>query len=446
MDILLAGLVALASTTAPAVAAPEASNCQNGARCGVQFTAEQLFYVAEQLNERGAADQAVEILKTLSKDPRADYRAEARVRIARILEARGDRAGAARWFEQLLQEKPDAAAVRIELAALLTQMGQPKAAVRELRRAAAAGLPENAARAVRNAASVLRENAPLSASFSIGIAPDTNINSATTARTVDIFGLPFEISKNGRANSGIGVTFNGQVVSRAALDQTVRIVSEASVAGSVYRDGSFNDVTVSADSGPELSVGHSRVRPSAVVGTRIFGPSRIYDFYGLNVSSLSPLGAKGQGEVTLSVVDFAYKAPRQDQSGPSYSLGLAYDRVITPRLSLRAGVNVSRIIARDPQFSSIGYSLDLLCSRDFGGVTAFARGVFTALDGDSDFAFFDRPRRDRLYAIDGGVTLQHFQLAGLSPSVRLTYTHSNSEIDLYRYRRLRLEISLEKIF
>lgn len=445
MEILFAGLVALAPAGAPVSAQPP-SNCPPGQTCAAHLSAEQLFYLADRLTERGATDRAIEILKTLSRDPRPDFRAEARVRIARLLQARGDREGALYWFRQLLDEKPDAAAVRIELAALLQQMGHQKAAVRELRRAEAAGLPKEVARIVRNAASVLQENAPLSASLSMGIAPDTNINSATTARTIDIFGLPFELSRDGRATSGIGLTFSGQIVNRAQIDRSVRLISEANISGNLYRESTFDDVLISADSGPELPVGHSRIRPSAVIGMRFFGQSRLYNFLGANLASLSPFGPKGQLELTASVVDFVYSAKRREQSGPSYSVGFAYDRVISPRLSVRLGTNLSRISARDSQYSSIGYTVDLLCSRDFPGLTAFARGVLTALNGDSDFSFFDKPRKDRVYSADAGLIFRSVRLLGLSPSIRMTYTHSNSIINLYRFRRLRFEASLEKTF
>jgi len=444
MEVLLAGLAALTPVSGPAPAQPP--NCPAGQICAVHLSAEQLFYLAEQLAERGAMDHAVEILKTLSRDPRPDFRAEARVRIARLLQARGDREGALYWFRQLLDERPDAAAVRIELAALLKQMGQPKAAVRELRRAEAAGLPKDAARIVRNAASVLQDNAPLSASLSVGVAPDTNINSATTARTVDIFGLPFALSRDGRATSGIGLTFNGQVVNRMHIDPSIRLITEANASGNLYRSGSFNDVVLSADSGPELPVGHSRVRPAVQIGTRFFGQPRLYNFYGVSLGSLSPVGIKGQVELTASVVDFVYNAERRDQSGPSYSIGFAYDRVLSPRLSVRLGTNLSRVSARDSQYSSVAYTVDLLCSRDFPGLTVFARGVFTALNGDSDFSFFEKPRRDRVYSIDSGVTFRNVRLLGLSPSIRMSYTHSSSVIDLYRFHRLRFEASLEKAF
>ena len=73
----------------------------------------------------------------------------------------GDRSGAIEWLKALLDEKPSAGRPRLELARLLAAQGDEAGARRELRRAGAAGLPDDVARVVDRFATALRSVRPI---------------------------------------------------------------------------------------------------------------------------------------------------------------------------------------------------------------------------------------------------------------------------------------------
>ena len=289
----------------------------------VHLTPEQLFAIAESQASIGHTDDAIELLKVLAKNPNIEFRAEARVRIARLLQARGEFDGALRWYDELLNEKPNAAAVRIERAQLLVAMGKEQAAARELRRADAAGLPPDVARTVRNAANVFSAQADFAGDMQIGIAPSTNINNATSDDTITISGLPFQLNSDARRKSGVGLTFSGDAVIRRRLTGSSRMTLQLTTTGKLYRDTTFNDISLSAAAGPDINVGAIRLQPLMFAGRRFFGRDRLYDFYGGSASGQLPMGGRAILILAGSLTQFAYVGRYSGQTGPAYSLSVA---------------------------------------------------------------------------------------------------------------------------
>lgn len=412
-----------------------------------KLSAAQVFDFAQQLAEHGDSERAIELLKVVTLDSNADYRAEARVRIARYLTANGDKRGALRWYRELLDEKPNAAAVRIEVALLLASLGEEAAAASELRRAEATGLPAEVSRTIHNANVIFWNRRPFGVDLSVGLAPDTNINSATSSDTVTLFGLPFQLSNDAKARSGIGLTFDGSMSVRRPTSSRGQLILQAGLGGRIYRDSRFNDVTFSASAGPELPLGSgARLRPALLVGRRIYGTDRLYDFYGLTAVAQFSSGRNAALTFNSTLTDFSYTPLRHNQSGMAFSVGAAYDRALSARLSLRVGVTAARATAIDPQFATKNLSGDLTFSRDVSHWTVWTRSSYTALKGDANYAFFGVPRDDRIFEADAGLIYRRLSVLGLSPQIKFTYLHATSSLALFRYQRLRSELSVTKSF
>lgn len=412
-----------------------------------QLSAAQVFDLAQQLVEQGDTEHAVDVLKVVTQDRNPDYRAEARVRIARYLAAKGDKRGALRWYRALLDERPDTAAVRIEVALILASLGEEQAAAGELRRAEASGLPQDVSRAIHNASAIFWNRRPFGVDLSVGLAPDTNINSATSSDTVTLFGLPFQLSNDAKAHSGVGATFDGSLALRRPASGPARLVLQANVSGRLYRDSRFNDVTLSASAGPELSLGKGvRVRPALLLGRRMYGVDRLYDFYGLSSVAQLPSGKNAAVTFTATLTDFHYTPSRHNQSGLALAVGTAYDRALSPRLAVRAGLTAVRAAAIDSQFATKSLSGDLTLSRDVGHWTVWTRGSWTALKGDANYAFFGVPRDDRIIEANIGLVYRRLSVLGFSPQIKATFLDAASSLPLFRYRRLRSEFSVTKSF
>ena len=131
-------------------------------------------------------------------------------------------------------------------------------------------LPPDIAREVRTARNVIRSQRKWQVGFDIGIAPDTNINSSTSAETVDVnFGparLPLTLDEQAKAKSGTGLTASlfGNLRLPASARTAILVDLDANMVN--YEGKQFDDYSVQLAAGPEFRLGGStrcRSRPSA---------------------------------------------------------------------------------------------------------------------------------------------------------------------------------------
>lgn len=181
-----------------------------------------VFELAGRAAGAGKVDEALKLYDALSRDPDLEIRSEARFRKGALLAAHRRWREAASAYRRLLDEKPDAARVRLELAAVLARIGDEAGAHRQLRLAQATGLPPDVAEQVSQFSRTLRSPRRFGGSFDVTLAPDTNINRGTQARTLDTVIAPLVLSSDARATSGVGVRIRTSGFVRRALSTASR--------------------------------------------------------------------------------------------------------------------------------------------------------------------------------------------------------------------------------
>lgn len=441
----LAALALFGGATAAVAEPVVADPCAGAKACAQGLAASDVFAIAERYASAGDLAAAETLLGGLTRDPNPEYRAEARFRLSIVREARGDRGGAIEALKSLLDEKPNATRPRLELARLLAATGDEAGARRELRRAGAAGLPDDVARIVDRFALALRSNRSIGGSFEVGIAPDSNINRATTRESVDTVIAPLLLDRDARAQSDIGLSLAGQAFARAPIAKGVTLLSRLSARADLYGKSRFNDVAVTLASGPEFVAGGARIRPAGVFGRRWFGGRLFSENYGGSLNILKPLDRTSQVEAELTLLDGRFPTLRV-QDGLLADLSVNYDKALSPRFSTRIGLRATRQEARAAFFASTSAAVDLLASRAFGKQLVFAQASATRLWGDGPDALFGATRNDRRLDLSAGVILRRFTFRGLAPLIRLTRTWSDSTVAIYDFRRTRVEFALSREF
>ena len=117
-----------------AVHAEQAGTVTNASEAPkVQMTAQQLFDLADNALAKENLVVAEAAYRALAQDTDAEIRSEAHFRLGMLLAALGRHAEAARLFRRILDEKPNAQRVRLELARVLVNMGDDTGARRALR-------------------------------------------------------------------------------------------------------------------------------------------------------------------------------------------------------------------------------------------------------------------------------------------------------------------------
>lgn len=436
LSVLAPLQVAGAQDVAPAETATE-----------VEVTAAQLFDLARQFEERGQFDQAAAAYRALAEDPDASLRNEARFRHAMMLADRQGRwADAAVLFRRILDDEPDRARVRLELARMQAMLGNREAAARELRAVQTADLPPQVARQVRFFQQALRGRKPLGASFELALAPDSNINRATQSDTLGTIIGDFDLSEDARETSGIGISAKAQVYGRIGIREDTDLLVRLSGSSRFYDKDQFNDYSLAFQAGPEFDLGENwQVDLAGLAGQRWFG-GRLYSrTYGLTGTATHALGPRTQMRLQGS-------ATREDdqlndlRDARRAQLSLGLDRAFTQRSGAGVRLSGDRRVAEDPGYSTASGGIDLYGFREFGRTTAVASAGYSRLEADRRLFLYPERRREDRFDASISATFRALQFEGLAPLLRLTYEKNLSTVEIYDYSRLAAEIGITAAF
>ena len=412
----------------------------------VSLTPAQLFDFAEQAKARADFVTAETAYRALATNPDIEIRTEARFRLALMLADQLHRpAAAAIELREILDEKPKAARVRLELARMDAQLGRPGDAGRELRAAQAAGLPPEVQQLVRFYASAFEDQKPLGYSLGLAIAPDTNINRATKADTLGTIIGDFTLDENAKAQSGVGLALQGQVYGRLGIDEKTRLLVSASGRGSIYRQSQFNDVFAALQAGPERAVGRGRINLNASVSWRWYGGSPYSRALGGTASWRHPLGKRGRVQLGAAVSrDHSLRNALQDAT--DYSLSVQYDRAFSARFGGGLQLSSARGAARDPGYSTASGNAGIYLFREFGSITGVLNLGYGHLEADQRLFLYPRRRIENRYSAGLAVTFRSLRLGQFAPLARIGFERNKSTVEIYDYSRFSGELGLTASF
>jgi tetratricopeptide (TPR) repeat protein len=439
------GGIAVAAAAAAAPSAPSAIDpCAGDPSCR-QLTAAELFAEAEAKAAQGDIVAAEDFLEALTGDPDPEIRAEARFRLAGLRERRGDLDGAVAALRDLLAEKPDAQRARLELGRLLAVQGDARAARRELQQAEAAGLPTDVAQTVRRFSTALNPVRRRGATIDLVSGRDSNVNRATSAEYVDTVIAPFELDPDAREQSGVGLGIGGEAWSRNDLLGTTWLTRVGAYGDLFFGKSRFNDVQLSLTSGPELAASFGRLRPALVHERRWYGGDSYSVGYGGSVNWLTDLNPASQFQVDASVVRQSIRN-NAFLDGWRYALTAAYDRRLNSETFGRVVARGTALDAEVLPESLRQFGGDTLLAHQFGFATVFASAGYTRTRARAPVPLFGRTRSDHRFDLGAGIILNVLEVGGFSPLARITYTNSSSNLELYDYRRARLDFGFTREF
>ena len=191
-------------------------------------------------------------------------------------------------YRTILESRPGLAGARLELARVLFERGRctapPEsllehllgddcdAAAHHFRRALAGGLPDAIAGAVSRFLAAVQARKRVSGQFSFAIAPDSNVNAATSARTFPSRfrnpftgeSLEFRLGDEDRETSGIGAVLSasGQYLHPLGFRPLGSSAARLRLGGSLYRreygGQRFDDMILAVYTGPQLLLPRAR--------------------------------------------------------------------------------------------------------------------------------------------------------------------------------------------
>ena len=412
----------------------------------IRLNAAQTFELAQRAEKLGKLQVAEQAYAALAADPDANVRAEALFRHGQMLVQSGRLAQAAVLLRRVVDEKPDAARARLELARLLDRMGRGDQALRELRAAQASGLPLGVARLVDRYSEALRAARPVGASFEIALAPDSNISRATGTDTLTTLLGDFEIDRASKERSGLGLKIGGQAYKRFRLGEAEHsILARLNGSADLYRRTQFSDVALDMSVGPEFRIGRSRISLGIGASQRWYGFKPSLRSARLDANWSRPVGDRSQMRLSVSAGHIDSRT-NDLQDGKFASGQLAVEHALSPTMGVGMSVGADRLSAKDDAYSTAGRRIGAFAWRDVGRTTLSIGAELGRLRADERLVLLPEARSDRLTRITFGATFRQLTVAGFAPVSGLVIERNRSTVEFHDYKRTRTEIGIVRAF
>jgi tetratricopeptide (TPR) repeat protein len=453
---LAAALLAPAAAGAQTQAAPQAppetlvDRCQ-AATCKAVLTADQLAGEAQRMIEAKRYDEARPLIHALAQLP--EHRFEARFLTGQLASATGFHADAAKQYKKILADDPGQTRVRLELGREMLAMGHTASADKQFKIAEQdQDLPDDVAKTIRRVRDVIRSHRAWRLDVDFGIAPDSNINNATGADTVNILWagttLPLTLDPQAQARSGTGETASVSAGLRLPIAHKISALLDFDGAGTNYSGTAYDDYQVQAAGGAEL-----RLSQTASISLETVGAQRWYG--GKAVSR--QIGVKGGFQVQLSgreqlgvQLDARRTNALFDNSYDGWQTAFyaTYERAVSKSLVASTGVFARRDWLKAGAYSS----LELGAIAGFGGELPY--GITFGLSGTASHAVFDapmpifslEPRKDWRWTARATLGNRRWALWGFSPQVSASYSRIASTLPYFANDRLRFQFALARYF
>ena len=155
-------------------------------------------------------------------------------------------------FRAILIRHPDLPRPRLELARAFFLSGEDNLARQHFERVLASDPPETVVQNVQGFLDVIRARRRWDAHFGFALAPDSNVNTATAAEIVWLYGLPFRVTDESKPSSGVGLIVWGGAEYEYPLTPQARWRAGADLRRQEHRRQEFNRMTLSLHTGPRL--------------------------------------------------------------------------------------------------------------------------------------------------------------------------------------------------
>jgi outer membrane protein len=423
------------------------ANCPEGSTCLAGLSARELIAVSEDMIAYKKYAEARQVLAALDSNPQVSI--QRNFLQGYIARQTGDKKTAIKKFRAVLVEKPDETRVRVELARTLYENGSPAAADYHFKLAQrdTDNVPPDIQRAISRYRQQIRAQKGWSFSTSFGIAPDTNINSATNNTVVDIFGLPFALNDTARSKTGVGQTVGAQGQARLKLSPVYDLDIIGAANFTNYKGSQFDDIGATFSIGPARQIGQrARVGIGATYSQRWFGGDVLNRGYGVRLTGDYRFTDASDLSAELSVRKIN-SLMNDEYDGSQLAVAVSYQQAFARQITASFGTTIQRNKLADAGYSNwdMGLFAGLGAELPWGINAGLSAQVSNSLYDATDRLFF-KTRKDLRINGRAYVGLRSLRVMGFSPSVEYTYQMNNSNISLYDYDRHRVEFAVARYF
>uniref|UniRef100_UPI0025CBF33D surface lipoprotein assembly modifier n=1 Tax=uncultured Caulobacter sp. TaxID=158749 RepID=UPI0025CBF33D len=366
---------------------------------------------------------------------------------AELLVKLGRRDEAIVLLERHLTQDDQDALARFQLGEIHFAARRDRAATLSYRLALAGQLDPTRRAIATGRLSAIEARRDLRLSFSASITPDSNINGATNATSVELFGLPFTLSDDARRRGGVSASVGASVERRWRLSDHLALSAGAATFVMDAPGRTFDQSQWSLEAGPELRV-NDRLRLELAASYRDirFGGAALETWTGLRTTleAYPRHDLRWDGAAHLDHID-GRRGPAFD--GWSYGAQVGRTRFLGPSALWRASLAIDTHDLADAQLSyaearlSGGRLFPLPLS-----ALAYVEPYAQTRRFGARSALFGVRRLDREYGVSARISRRDWRVLGAFPFVQLSASRATSNVALGRYDRQRIEFGFTRDF
>ena len=364
-----------------------------------------------------------------------------------IAAERGEWQEAIRRFRAMIARNPDLPRVRLDLALAYFQAGEDGNAAHHFRLALGTkDLPPVVRARALAFLDRIRRRKGWSITGSLAVLPDSNINAATSARQIELFGLPASLSEDARQTSGVGVSANVSGGYEARISPDLRFRVGGGLRTRTYREDQFNERTVNLRAGPRFLFDKFDLRPEVTARQRRLGGDAYSRALGIELSGNWLIGPTWRLGGSLGRERIYYETFLGD--GYIDAAGLNLSHALGRAALLQADTAYRREKLDEDGYSWREFLIGVSASREFPRGFVLSGGpIYRWREYGAPLASLGPDaRRDRTLAGRITASNRNIELFGFMPEVTLRYERRYSNIALYDYTRTVGEIGVVRSF
>ena len=364
-----------------------------------------------------------------------------------IAMAREDWQTAIARFRAMLIRDPALPRVRLDLALAYFRAGEDSSAAYHFRQVLGdEDLPPVVQARTLAFLDTIRRRKTWSVSASVALAPDSNINAATSSREVNLFGLPAQLSEDARQTSGVGLNARISGGYEARISPDLRFRTGASLSTRTYEQSEFNDRTLTLRAGPRFLFEKFDLRPELTARARRLGGEMYSRAAGVALSGNWQVAPAWRLSAAVGGERVSYETFLGEGNMYSTQVGLAH--ALGRATLLRADGVFRREAVDSESYSWREFIVGASATRELPrGFVATVGSIYRLRRYDSPIAAFGpEARQDRTLVGRMKVSNRHIELFGFMPELTVKHERRSSNISLYDYRRNVVEVGVVRTF
>ena len=350
----------------------------------------------------------------------------------------------AAWrFEAILAQRPYLTRVRLELARAYFLTGDDDKARHHFNASLADELPSSVGAAVESFLRRIDARKRWSVSLSASLLPETRRSDREEVR---IGGVPFRLSEDARASSGVGAFLSAGASFSPAVSGDVHGVLAASAAAKLYERSGWNDVSTSGDVGLTRLTETGNLSGGLRLGRRWVGS----DAYNRSLGPWAQARLRLSGSTHLGfALSAGYRKhdERPDRDGWRIALAPHLAHLLDSRTSIRVLPTFEAIEARTDHHGSRSIGLGATIARTFdGGLSVSLSPSIQVRQHASADPLFGTRQLDRNYRLGVRVLHRSLRYGGFAPWIGYSFESNRSSIPIREYRNHGVIAGASRVF